>query len=261
MRKYVRGWLLISFPLVAGFLLFYIIPFGYSIYYSLLENVATNKFAGMANFLVVINNRFYQLALKNTLKFIAIDVPILLSIALALALTFYSTKAKNNVLQALLILPLLLPSAAVTPIFEKISSIVSEAFAVHTLFFWKHIGIFVLVFMAARETIPQNFYEAAAIDGATSFRKFLRITLPLLLPVIAFVAVMGVVFNLRIFKEIYLMYGAYPDETVYLAQHYMNNQFSKLNYPLLTSSGLLFSSMLMIPIGIVFLVLRRQRHE
>lgn len=261
MRKYVRGWLLIAFPLIIGFLLFYIVPFGYSVYYSLLENVATKKFAGMANFLAVINNRFFQLALKNTLFFVVIDVPLLLSMALGLALMLYNSKANNNVLQALLILPLLLPSAAVTPMFEIISDMMSDSFAIHVLFVWKYIGIFALIFLAARETIPKDYYEAAAIDGANTFRVFSRITLPLLLPVVAFAAVMGIVYNLRIFKEIYLLYGAYPDEAVYLTQHYMNNQFSKLNYPLLTSSGLLFSLTLLIPTGIVFWVIRRRRHE
>lgn len=258
MKSYNRGWLLIATPCVLGFLLFYIVPFGYSIYYSVLDGAATREYVGFANFMNVLSNDFFKLAITNTIIFIAVDVPLLLCLSMSIALLMYNGKLESNLLRAALILPLLLPSVAVTPLFEKLSYIISESFAVHAIFIWKYTGLFVLVFLSARNTILKEYYEAASIDGAGSFRMFANITLPLLLPSVLFATVLGIVYNLRIFKEAYLMFGAYPDESVYLTQHYMNNQFNKLNYPLLTSGGLSFAIMLMIPVFIGFIIIRRR---
>lgn len=67
---------------------------------------------------------------------------------------------------------------------------------------------------------------------------------------VMFSVILAITYNLRLFREAYLMYGAYPDRSVYLVQHYMNNHFSKLNYQNLTSASTLFAFALFSVLGI-----------
>jgi multiple sugar transport system permease protein len=256
MRRFSNGWLAPAWPLIFGFLLFYIVPFGYSAYYAVLDNAVSRAFIGLKNFTAVWYNRFFALSVRNSLIFLAADIPTLLCVSLGLALYVYRHHARNSFFHAALLLPLLLPSAAVTPVFGKLSVFTAASFTVHELFIWKYCGLFMLIFLSAQRTVPKEYYDAAALDGAKAFGLFTRITLPLIAPAVGFAAVMVAAFNLRNFKEVYLMYGAYPDESVYLTQHFMNNQFSKLNYPLLTASGLLFALLLMLIILAVMVVVR-----
>jgi len=224
-----------------------------------IDSAVTKRYIGLENYKSVLQNRFFNIAIKNTLAFLLTDVPVLLLLSLTLALFVFSSKIKNGIFQAALIMPILLPSAAITPIFEKISVYTNSQLSVHMLYVWKYLGLFMLIFLSARKAISTEYYDAAALDGANAVDMFKKITLPLILPTIGFAAIIGVVFNLRIFKEVYLMNGAYPDESVYLTQHYMNNQFNKLNYPLLTASGLVFALFLISLTAVVFVIVRRRR--
>ena len=88
--------------------------------------------------------------------------------------------------------------------------------------------------------ISRDVYEAAALDGAGRVRVLFGITLPLISGAMLFAAILATAYNLRLFREAYLMFGAYPDDRLYLTQHYMNNHFYKLNYQRLTTASTLF---------------------
>ena len=94
------------------------------------------------------------------------------------------------------------------------------------------------------------------MDGASRVRQFFAITIPQLLPTLFFCVVLAVVYALRIFKEAFLLYGAYPTDEIYLVQHYLNNYFAKLNYPELTAGSMLFSAILF---AAILLALRLER--
>src|SRR5690554_3571524 len=91
-------WLLA--PGLAGFIMFYIAPFVYSLYYALIENTFTRKFVGFANFIDVISNKYYRIALKNTFQFTGIGVPILVLLSLILAILLVSGKGKSHLYRA-----------------------------------------------------------------------------------------------------------------------------------------------------------------
>jgi len=104
------------------------------------------------------------------------------------------------------------------------------------IFLWKNCGYNMVLFMAGLGNIPKDYYEAAWMDNASSFQAFRHITVPCLLPTAILALIMSIINSFKIFREIYLITGNYPQESIYTLQHFMNNMFASLNYPRLTSA-------------------------
>lgn len=113
-----------------------------------------------------------------------------------------------------------------------------------------------IIFLGGLNTIPKSVYESAMLDGAGRWASFRKITMPMLFPTTFFVIIMSIINSFKIFKEAYLLGGAYPPETAYLLQHYMNNQFERLNYTRLTTAACLFA---LIIYGITLLLFRIEK--
>jgi multiple sugar transport system permease protein len=114
-------------------------------------------------------------------------------------------------------------------------------FVVLAIFIWKNLGFNMVLFMAGLSNIPKEYYESAAIDGAGSWATLKRITIPCLLPTFVIVLLMSIINSFRVFREIYLLMGAYPHNSVYMLQHFMNNNFFSLNYQRLTTATTLLA--------------------
>ncbi len=245
MKKLKRKWILMALPFFAGFLLFYVIPFGHSFYYSLIESAFVHTFVGFSNYARVAANPYYRLALGNTARLIVLAVPALVLLALLLSLVMFYANGRFRFMRAALLLPLLLPSAAIVPGFEKLSAI-NIQLPVYAVYVWKNTGFLMVLLVAALVMIPREVFEAAEMDGARGVKKFFSITLPLLMPALFFCTGLAVVYNLRVFREAFLLYGAYPDTSLYLMQHYMNNHFVKLNYQNLSAGAMMFSALVFL---------------
>lgn len=258
--KMAVKWKILALPFIAGFLAFYVLPFGQSVYYSLIESAFRHKFVGLTNYQAVLTNEYYQLAMINTFEFTLISAILLVLLSLFLSLTLHASGDRVGKLRIALIMPMLLPSAAVIPIFKQLFPqnvlyrLMQEWRFQHLLripiillFLWKNTGYNIILLTAALSLIPREVNEAAALDGSQGPQKLLNVTLPMIAPTLFFVAIMSVVQSLRVFKETYLLYGSYPDPSIYLVQHYMNNHFAKLNYQNLTAGAILFA----LPAGFV----------
>lgn len=93
---------------------------------------------------------------------------------------------------------------------------------------WQSTGFQMLIFMTGLEAIPRMYYEAAAIDGASAWRKFRHITLPLLNPVIVFSAVIGVISYLQSFGQVLSMTNGGPlNATTTMVLHIYNLAFQQ----------------------------------
>lgn len=249
MKKMNQRLLVAIFPLVSGFGLFYVLPLIGSVWYAFIKSAFDHLFVGLDNFRETLANPYFRLSMKNTLEMILLGVPLLIAIALLVALFLDSVQGRIPVLmQAALIMPMLLPSAAVTNVFGKIL-VENARLPLLAVFVWKNTGFMMLIFLAALSAIPQEMYEAAALDGAGGIRRFFSMTMPMISGALMFSGILGIVYNLRLFREAYLLYGAYPEDNVYLLQHYMNNHFYKLNYQSLTSAAILFALGMMVLLG------------
>lgn len=225
-------------PGLIGILIFSVIPFIRVLYYSMIKNQFRPSFVFLDNYAKTLNNRYFQLALKNSLLLIIRDIPVMIIIALIIAVSVHFYMKKNTWILSILALPVVIPSAGVVVIWKKVFDQVNGIFPVDLLFIWKNTGLCIILISAALYAIPDEIYDAARVDGADNIRIHLSITVPIIAPTILFTNLFAIVSSFRIFKESYLYYGTgYPPEYAYTLQYYMNNNFLKLDYQKLATSS------------------------
>lgn len=218
-------------PSMLIILVFTILPIVQSFYLSFFDwNILKNikNFIGLNNYIKMFtDDRFYN-ALKNTFIYTACYLPILVIISIAIAALLSKTFLFKKFFKTIIFIPSLISLAIIGIIFrflfdgnvgffslfmQKFGFVTqdllrSTSTALATVVFvsaWKWIGFNVIIFLAGMTTIPESMYEAARIDGANEFKQFFKITLPLLLPTIAFVVVTNLISSLQVFDQIYVM--------------------------------------------------------
>ena len=251
-------------PSLAGFMLFYTVPFFYSFRYAFTRNAFDMVFVGFDNFKSVLENNTYLLALGNTVRFTLLGVALIMLFSLFISLLFSMAGPKYSPLRAVFVLPMLLPTAGLSLIWRTVfnpngalnfSVSISSGFwgellspqliPLYLLFLWKYCGFNIILISSAMTGISSDIYDAARLDGAGLAGVYRRIIIPLIRPALFFSLVLSFVNSFRIFKEIYYLFGGdYPPNAVYMVQHFMNNQFSKLNYQLLSAGAILFTALI-----------------
>ena len=117
--------------------------------------------------------------------------------------------------------------------------------------------IAVVIFLAALQAIPVSLYEYASLEGASFIRQAFSITLPMIVPSAFLVFILSWVNAFRIFKEVYFIGGAYPEEPLYTLQNYMNNMYGKLNYQNVTTAAYSFAVIVFALFGLLFFLQNR----
>ena len=215
------------------------------------------NFVGLHNYAETIHNAYFLLAMKNSLCIILICVPVLIFLSVFIAVAMQRRSRLIQLLSVCFIMPMVLPTAAIVPIWKILFQDTNSAFPVYLLFIWKNIGICVILISAAVNRISQEIYDAARIDGAEHFAKHWSITIPCALPSIIFAALLSIVNSFRIYKESYLYFGTnYPPEHSYTLQYYMNNNFLKLDYQALSAGAVLNTLLILV---LVFGMMKLQR--
>jgi len=244
-------------PGLIGFAVFFICPFVISLSYAFLDRPAGGVFIGFGNFISLFANKAYRMGLANTLKFIAVSVPLNMGLSLGVALLINRLPRRRELFSLIFLIPLVIPSGSMAffwkAMFIREGAIngwltglgaaginwldSGLAFAVMVfIFIWKNLGYNMVLFMAGLGNIPREYYEAATVDGAGAWQSFRYITLPHLAPTAILTLIMSIINSFKVFKEIYLITGSYPHESIYTLQHFMNNMFASLNYPRLTTA-------------------------
>lgn len=258
-------------PGLIGFVLFYIWPFFYSLSYAFVDRTVGGSFVWFENFISLLGNKAYQLGLKNTLIFIGLSVPINMVLSLAAALLINPLKKSKALITLIFLIPLVIPSGSMAFFWKsffamdgylnsvlstfgiRVDWLGSEAarFVIILIFVWKNLGYNMVLFLAGLNNIPKEYYEAARVEGAGRTACLFRITMVYLLPTIVLVTTMSIINSFKVFKEIYIITGNYPHESIYTLQHFMNNMFSSLNYQKLTTA----TSYLVLIIAVVTMTL------
>lgn len=249
--------LLFILPGLLGFVLFYLYPFALSVGYSFLSRPIGGEFVGLRNYIQLLQSPAYRLGLMNTLIFIGVFVPVNMVLSMLVATTVKKTGKLKPLFILVFLIPLVIPSGSMVSFWQLmfanngfVNSVLYgiglppidwfhsgyARLVVLVIFVWKFLGFNMVLFMAGLSNIPREYYEAAAVDGATLWGVFRRITVPCLLPTLVVVSLMSIVNSFRVFREVYLLMGAYPHESVYMLQHFMNNNFFALNYQRLTTA-------------------------
>lgn len=213
-------------PSLIGFITFYAVPAGRGLLISFTDwNLLTEPTnVGLDNYRTLINDLEFRNALKVTFQYVLLNIPIQTFIAVVIAVMM-DRLTRSTLVRGILLLPWLMPNVIVALLFlwllDPSLGIVNAAIeglgfeglgffgnlkqAMPTIAgvnVWRHVGYTALLIFAGLQTIPESLYEAAAIDGATEFQSFWRITIPLLRPVLAFVLVTSIIGSFQIFDTI-----------------------------------------------------------
>ncbi|MDO5002051.1 MAG: sugar ABC transporter permease, partial [Eubacteriales bacterium] len=139
---------------------------------------------------------------------------------------------------------------------DKIDWLLSDhaQFVVILLFLWKNLGYNMILFMASLANIPKELLEVADVEGAGELYKFFAIKLRYLSPTVLFVTILSLINSFKVFREVYLLTGDYPYETLYMLQHFMNNTFRSLDYQKLSAAAVVMAIVMVIIIAILFAV-------
>ena len=261
-----KAWLFFM-PSLVGMSVFFFIPALSTLIYALTN--AGGAFIGVTNFIDVITNRAFQIAASNSLSFIAVILPLNIILPFLLATAMQNLRNRNALAVAFM-LPLVIPSGSVVFFWNSlfadngaINRILFQMgldtvpwlmtdwsfWIIVLVFLFRNIGFNMVLFMAGLTQIPKDYYEAARLDGAGTFATFRNVTFVYIMPTTFLAFMMSIINSFRIFREIYLLFGPYPHQSVYMLQHFMNNQFVSANMQRLSVTATILS------IAVVILVL------
>lgn len=240
LTKYNRAGYLFVAPFVIVFLIFSVYPVFRTLYLSFTDAKAmpiNMKFAGFDNYIRVITDKFFWRALLNTVKIWGVNIILQLGLAFLLTIVFSDLKYRIKGLglfRALYYLPNLIAATSIAFLFMTlldwrygtVNQIINSAFhlfgakynpidwigssdtawlVIALIQTWMWFGNSFIMLMAGVQGINKDYYEAAAIDGAGRWTLFGKITLPLLKPIMLYVAITSLIGGLQMFDLPYLM--------------------------------------------------------
>lgn len=280
MKRAWKGYLLVA-PMLAGFLLFYVVSFGQVVWDSLSQGTGKSQlFVGMENYTRMFQNDMFLQAFGHTLRFLGIGLPVILVLAYALALFLKGVARQFGLLRAVFLLPYVMPVAGTVLLVDLLFSQVGlvnrlllalglpladwlqspAAFWVMLLLYlWKSTGYAVVLLLSGLLTIPQEHYQVAQVEGASPWQTFRYVTAPQMWYALFLALVFSLINAFKCFREIFLVGGEHPHESVYMLQHFINNAFANLNYQRLSVASVLLFLVIALVLGLCTLwVLRKE---
>lgn len=231
-RDAVTGWLFAA-PIILYFTIFVFAPIIGAMAFVVFNwngvaPLATARFIGLQNIEQLVSDSQYLGAYQNTFAYAITVVATGTFLGLALALALNSVNRFVGLVRSIYFLPVILPLTAMSllwvllyqPAYGMFNQVLAYVglpigtwldepntalFSICLMVIWKSAGWYMVIFIAGLKAIPDHFYEAAKIDGAGPWQRFLNITVPMLKPTILFVLVIGAIGGLQVFAPVYIM--------------------------------------------------------
>ncbi|MBP2252361.1 multiple sugar transport system permease protein [Halarchaeum solikamskense] len=247
-----------SLPYLAVFSVFLVWPALKGLYMSLFDwdpfVPSQSEFIGVQNYVQLLHDPVFWNAMQGTVYFVALSVPLLVLVGLGLALGVNKNVKGKRILRAIYFSPYILTVAVVTLIWSEVYSegyglinyylgyvmdsppgwLTSTDLAMPALAFmtvWWLVGFNFVIFLAARQGIPERLYEAARLDGASTWRAFKDVTLPQMRNSILFVVIIQFILQFQVFAQPYVLTGGGPrDSTDTLVYYLYRSAFSQQQY-------------------------------
>lgn len=191
-----------------------------------------SEFVGLSQYRFLLEDTRFWNALGNTAYFLALSVPLELSLGVAFALLLNRPFPGRNLCRALVLVPWAVPNVVAARFWEwiynadfgvlnyllgtRVNWLGDPSWAIHAAVaadVWKTTPFVVLLVLAALQVIPEDLYRAARADGATAWQRFRHITLPLLSPVLLLVLLFRTIDAARIFDLLFVLTGGGPANT------------------------------------------------
>jgi ABC-type sugar transport system permease subunit len=222
--------LIMGIPALTGIVLFYYIPVILAVRYSFYDYnlmARTMSFVAFKNYANLLNDQLFFTSIRITLLFLILKVPLQMVSGLALALLVRRSSKGTGILRTIILLPTVTSMVVVTTVwgfmyhpgiglFNSILNTVglpSQGFltsatqalpSIVILTIWKDVGLTMLFYLAGLLGIPEEYYDAARIDGANSWQQLKYITLPALRDTTLFILIFSTVAAFRVFEPVYL---------------------------------------------------------
>jgi ABC-type sugar transport system permease subunit len=209
--------------------------------------ISPMQYVGLANYERLFKDRLFWQAIYNTLRFLVVHIPLQILIALALAELLNRTVRGVSFFRAAFFLPVIVSGVVVTILWQQLLSFNSgllnrlltsialprvawlddpavAMYSIAVMATWKNVGLYVILFLVGLQSVPDQYYEAADMEGATSWQKFRHITLPIINPTIFTVVVLSTISGFSLFIEPYIMTEGGPMNTTLSAVMYIYKQ-------------------------------------
>jgi multiple sugar transport system permease protein len=274
-------------PAMALMCLLMLFPMVTVIRYSFMNGAILKQdtgFAGFSNFQAIFDDPIFWAALVHTLYFTVMSVVFHLLIGMGFALMLNSNlipPAIRSVLRVLYILPWLFTAVIIAVIWRlmlepngvvnsiliamhiistKVEWFSSTKTAIHAVTFaniWAGYPLYMVSLLAGLQGIPKDLYEAASIDGANGWQKFLYVTLPQLKPIIISIALLDFIWTMQVFPLVWMTTGGGPIySTEMLSTYTYKLAFSRYQFSLASASAILI---LMISMSMTYFYIKHQK--
>lgn len=251
------SWYLMVLPKILTFSAFLVLPFLFTLWMSLHEwhpLDTTHQFVGVANYERLMADPIFWDALFNTVGYavgmVVFDVPIALALAWLLnrgirGTRLYSAAIFTPVVTSWIVVSMIwiwlynpdyglvnqVLSGVGLPTLEWLRSTKTALASILIMSVWKHVGFNMVIFLAGLRTIPEEYYEAARLDGANAWEILRYVTLPLLMPITFFVIVVTLITSFRLFAQVFVMTGGGPVHSSYsLVFYYYETAFTNFEF-------------------------------
>lgn len=275
--------LLMLTPAAIGFFVFYVYPTLRGLYLSLTDYSVISRnapdFVGMDNYTTMAGDAVFWNSMRVTLLYVVINIISQTVIALGLGVLMHRL-TKSALIRGSLLLPYLIANVVVALLWfwlldyhigvvnagldaiglDRIAFFGNEHWAIPTIALvntWRHMGYTALLIFAGLQMIPTSVYEAASVDGATEWRMFWRITLPLLRPILVLVLVITVTGSFQVFDTVAVTTGGGPGNASRVIQLYIYEQaFERNNFGYASALSVV---LFVVLIGVAFAQMRLMR--
>jgi multiple sugar transport system permease protein len=226
LHRDTKGWIFVG-PFLAVFALTFLAPIGYAIYLSLFREQAFfggTTFVGLANYADVLRDPKFWEAFGRVALFLVVQVPVMLVLALLAALAIDSARLHaSGLFRIVIFLPYAVPGVVAVLLWgylygtnfglaadlnDLLGSTAIQPLSRHwmlpsiaNIVTWEFVGYNMLIFYSALRTVPEELYEAAAIDGAGTWRTVLAVKLPALRGAIVIAAIFSIIGSFQLFNE------------------------------------------------------------
>jgi len=250
-RRNNVGWLFIIIAVVA-ISLFYFYPMIRALFLSFQSGMGSSmEYVGLDNYIRLISDPTFKTALMNTIIYLIIQVPIMIVLALVFSVLLNDATLKfRGFFRMAIFLPCVTSLVAYSVIFKYMFGVdgiinkflvdlsiipepinwLSDPFWAKVIIIiaitWRWTGYNMIFYLSSLQNIDNSLYEAAKIDGANSFQRFTKITIPMLKPIILFTSIISTIGTLQLFDEVMNITGGGPgNATLSISQYIYNLSF------------------------------------
>jgi len=271
-------------PVIVLFLAFKAYPVFYALYLSFTTNQGgVDTFDGFHNFIRLFSDPLFGTALANTFEIFIVQVPLMLVLAILLAVAFNSKLLKGrSIFRVAYFVPIVMGLVAYGILFGSLFNYQNgffnflltsiglprvpwladpfwAKFSIIMALTWHYTGQNAVLYLAQLQSIPEELYEAAQMDGATRRQQFWHVTLPGLQPAIVLTVVLSTIGTLQLFDEPYVLTGGGPNNaTLTIGMYLYNNAFKFFDFGYASAIGYVLAAIVAVITIVQMFVLRRR---